>query len=108
ASALEQRGHRVLLVDLDPQADATSTVGIRPHTEHGPTSFDYVLGKCQLGDAVRPTGFGALDILPSYDAAIDRIGVPISPEPDRGRALAIGFHLRFARELALACPRDPE
>ncbi|MCC6745190.1 MAG: ParA family protein [Acidobacteria bacterium] len=112
ASSLDKAGNRVLLVDFDPQADATMTVGIRPHEDDGPTSFDYVLGECDLADAVRPTQFGRLEVLPVYDAAIDRLGVPKLAGPDsrraRAKALADGFHSRFASELARRYPDEPE
>lgn len=112
ASALDQAGKRVLLVDFDPQADATMTVGIKPHEEDGPTSFDYVLGQCRLSDAVRSTDFGRLEVLPVYDAAIDRLGVPELAGPDsrraRARSLADGFHARFSAELARKYPDEPE
>lgn len=112
ASALEKAGKRVLLVDFDPQADATMTVGIKPHEQDGPSSFDYVLGDCSLSDAVRTTEFGQLHVLPVYDAAIDRLGVPKLAGPDsrraRAKALADGFHSRFASELARRYPVEPE
>jgi chromosome partitioning protein len=112
ASALDRRGSRVLLVDLDPQGDATSTVGVTPHGGDGPTSFDYVLGACDLADAVRATAFGTLELLPVYDAAIDRIGVPDGTGPsarrERIRALADGFHARFAAAAAAAATGEPE
>jgi chromosome partitioning protein len=112
ANALERRGRRVLLVDFDPQADATSTVGIRPHQEDGPSTFDYVLGDVSLADTVRQTPFGALEVLPVYDAAVDRIGVPDGGGPGaaraRARALAEGFHARFSRALAERAGDEPE
>jgi cellulose biosynthesis protein BcsQ len=50
--------------------------------------------------------------LPVYDAAIDRLGVPKLAGPDsrraRARALADGFHSRFAAELARKYPDEPE
>jgi chromosome partitioning protein len=112
ACALERGGRRVLLVDLDPQGDATSTVGLRPHSEAGPTSFDYLLGRCSLAAAARPTAFGRLDVLPVYDAAVDRLGLPANQGPAaaraRVRALADGFHARFAAALRDAHGEDPE
>lgn len=107
ASALARRGHRVLLVDLDPQGDATSTVGVTPHGADGMTSFDYVLGACSLEDAVRGTEYGELDLLPVYDAAVDRVGVAASTGRGRIRALADGFHARFAAALS-ALGDEPE
>lgn len=112
ASALDRSGHRVLLVDLDPQGDATSTVGVTPHDDDGPTSFDYVLGDCDLAGAVRQTGFGNLELLPVFDAAIDRIGVPTgsaaTARRERVRALADGFHARFSSALAARSADEPE
>lgn len=111
AASLDEMGHRVLLVDLDPQGDATSTVGIAPHDE-GFTSFDYVLGSCSLEEAVRSTEFGRLHVLPVFDAAVDRIGVPTGSTPvekrQRVRALADGFHARFAASLSKGAGQDPE
>jgi chromosome partitioning protein len=112
ASALDRFGHRVLLVDLDPQGDATSTVGVTPHGGDGPTSFDYVLGECALREAVRETEFGSLRVLPVFDASVDRIGVPAGAAPDarraRVRALADGFHARFAAALEARASDEPE
>jgi chromosome partitioning protein len=111
ASALDRLGHRVLLVDLDPQGDATSTVGVRPHDD-GLTSFDVVLGTCPLEAAVRETAFGGLHVLPVFDAAIDRIGVAeggsAAARRERTRALADGFHARFAAVLERGDGDEPE
>ena len=41
---------RVLLVDLDPQGNASSGVGITPN---GSTSYEFMLGAATMADAVR-------------------------------------------------------
>jgi chromosome partitioning protein len=61
AAAL-RRGSRVLLVDLDPQASATSVVGA--DVDEQPTMTDVMLSDCPLGEAVRPTEWG-LDLAPA-------------------------------------------
>jgi chromosome partitioning protein len=63
-AAAVRRGRRVLLLDLDPQASATSVAGA--DVESGPTLADVMLAHvdCTLGDAVRPTGWG-FDLAPA-------------------------------------------
>jgi chromosome partitioning protein len=57
-------GRRVLLVDLDPQGNATSSLGLdKAALEH--TIYDVLLGEEPAGSAILPTGFERLDILPA-------------------------------------------
>jgi chromosome partitioning protein len=56
-AAAVRRGRRVLFVDLDPQASATSVLGA--DREEGPKMSDVIVeGACALGEAVRPTEWG--------------------------------------------------
>jgi chromosome partitioning protein len=62
-AAAARRGSRVLLLDLDPQASATSVLGA--DADDRPTLTEVMLGgDSQLGQAVRPTGWG-LDLAPA-------------------------------------------
>lgn len=54
AATLAQAGERVLLVDIDPQANATAGLGVRP-AEGEPTMFEVFLGEVALADIVRNT-----------------------------------------------------
>ena len=59
AAALAER-RRVLIVDLDPQANATSGVGVvEPET----TIYDVLSGQASARHAVMPTGVENLDVL---------------------------------------------
>jgi chromosome partitioning protein len=61
AAALATR-HRVLLVDLDPQANATSGIGV----EQVATSvYDVLVGRASARAAIQPTRVPNLDALPS-------------------------------------------
>jgi chromosome partitioning protein len=65
AAALHQQGARVLLLDLDPQANATLAVGIDPlglskHVDHLFTTLD-----TEPADVVTPAPFG-LPVLPAH------------------------------------------
>jgi chromosome partitioning protein len=51
AVAVGERGLCVLVVDVDPQADATTMLGVDP-AERSRTLYDVFLGECELPDAV--------------------------------------------------------
>lgn len=53
---------RTLLVDLDPQGNASSGVGVSPN---GGTSYELMLGLVNKSDCIKKTAIGFLDILPS-------------------------------------------
>src|SRR5260221_14369430 len=58
--ALAERGRRVLLVDLDPQAALTVMCGVVPDGNGGPTLADCLAGKAKAGDLLgrpRPQGW---------------------------------------------------
>ena len=56
-------GKRILLVDLDPQANATSGVGLEK-TE-GASAYQALLGEGNLADKIKSTAFAGLDVVPS-------------------------------------------
>ncbi len=63
AAALVEKGSRVLLIDLDPQGNATSGLGIskdQPHSIYGVLVRDE-----PLSEAVQPTAMAGFDLLPS-------------------------------------------
>jgi chromosome partitioning protein len=62
-AALAAFDHKVLLVDLDAQANATSGLGF-PRQKDGPNAYD-VLMEGQAFGAIRPTAFPNLSLLPS-------------------------------------------
>jgi len=60
-------GLRVLLVDLDPQANATSSLGIDPNGVELST-YEALLGEAPLVDAIISTGRAQLDLAPASRA----------------------------------------
>ncbi len=64
AAALAQRGERVLVVDMDPQAGATKILGI--DTSARPTLADLLLANEEhpIAEVVQPTDWG-IDLAPS-------------------------------------------
>jgi chromosome partitioning protein len=64
AASLAAAEHRVLLVDLDPQGNASSSVGFpRGNVERG--TYELLLGGASLADVVRTTELPTLDVVPS-------------------------------------------
>src|SRR5881397_3140112 len=61
AACLAEAGERSLVVDLDPQANATSGLGMRAN---GSSSYDLLDG-APLGDLAKPTAFPNLFLVPS-------------------------------------------
>jgi len=63
AACLSALGQRVLLFDLDPQANATSGVGLEK--VEGASAYRVLLGEGSLLDKIKPTNFERLEIIPS-------------------------------------------
>jgi chromosome partitioning protein len=73
AAALASVGSRVLLVDLDPQGNATSGVGLRVQQGQA-TIYDVLVSDLDLVDAIEPTSVRNLFVVP---ATIDLAGAEI-------------------------------
>ena len=63
-ASLASLGHRVLIVDLDPQGNSTSGVG-QARTGHSTTVYHVLVGGENIERAIRPTATDRLDIVPS-------------------------------------------
>lgn len=72
SAALALRGQRVLLVDLDPQANCTSGLGIE--VEEGCSMYPVLIGETTVANQILPTGRENLSIVPSE---MDLAGVEI-------------------------------
>ncbi len=64
ASALGLSGKKVLLIDLDPQGNATSGVG-QSKRQNNASVYDLLIGDANPEEAVIHTNFDNLDLLPS-------------------------------------------
>jgi chromosome partitioning protein len=63
AACLAATGQRILLIDLDPQANATSGVGIEKR--EGGSAYASLLGEADLAQSIVPTAYEGLSIVPS-------------------------------------------
>ncbi|HOT92784.1 MAG TPA: ParA family protein [Anaerolineae bacterium] len=67
AAAMADWGRRVLLVDIDPQSNATTCLGVDPRTL--PSSiYNVLVGEQSVTEVIRGTRWSGLDILPSAPA----------------------------------------
>jgi chromosome partitioning protein len=64
ATALAAVGKRVLLVDLDPQGNASTGLGI-DRSARGATSYDVLLGDATVAEAALQTRVPSLSLMPS-------------------------------------------
>ncbi len=74
ATFLAAYGKRVLIIDLDPQGNATTGVGVDKNKELN-TFYDIILDECNIKDAIISTKIKNLDILPSN---VDLAGSEVS------------------------------
>ena len=63
AACLASVGKKVLLFDLDPQANATSGVGVEKID--GASAYQVLLGAGTLLEKIKPTNFERLEVIPS-------------------------------------------
>ncbi|MEX0786552.1 MAG: AAA family ATPase [Dehalococcoidia bacterium] len=92
SDALARAGHDVLLVDVDPQANATAGLGIT--ASPGKTSYELIAEEAKLADVVVATERERLSIVPSTS---DLAGA----EVELAGAMAREYRLKRALEGAL-------
>lgn len=64
SACVAQKGKRVLLIDLDPQGNSTSGLGVTKKKDF-PCSYDVLIDEVAAADAIRPTMIEKLDVMPS-------------------------------------------
>lgn len=95
ATALAATGWRVLLIDLDPQGNASTGLGV-DRNSRARSSYDLLTGDCTLEEAVMKTRVPRLDIvtatadlsgaeieLVDFDRRTDRLDMALSSAPPR-------------------------
>ena len=81
AASLAVLEYRVLVIDADSQANASSGLGVRPETsEH--TTYSCLLDEGRVAASIATTDFTNISLLPSH---IDLIGVEMELVHEKGR-----------------------
>ena len=73
AAQIAKKGKNVLLIDMDPQGNATSGLGISK-SKIKTTTYDIIIGRAEAKDAIIKTKFKNLSIIP---ATIDLAGAEL-------------------------------
>ena len=107
AASVAAAEKRTLLIDADPQGNASSGVGIRPRSVER-SLYDCLVGRATLREVLQKTDIASLDVIPAtQDLAAAEI--ELVDLPDRARRLE-GLLAAFAAEgnvydyVVLDCP----
>ncbi len=95
ATALAAIGEQVLIIDLDPQGNASTGLGIE-RRDRSVSSYDVLTGSLGIEESAMPTAVPGLSIVPS---TLDLLGVEmeLSAAPDRVLRLRSAIRTAFER-----------
>lgn len=78
SACLAEVGKKVLVIDVDPQGNSTSGLGVEKNNQET-TVYELLIGQCTIDEAILKNVFDNLDIIPSNinlsGAEIDLIGI---------------------------------
>jgi chromosome partitioning protein len=104
AAAMAEVGHSALLVDLDPQANSTSGLGLDPARARL-SSYHLLSGEATLEQVIQPTGVSGLDLVPSHiDLAGAEIELAAMPERESLLRKALASTPPRAAIVLIDCP----
>jgi chromosome partitioning protein len=64
ATALAAVGEKVLLIDLDPQGNASTGLGV-PRSERAPGAYEFILGLSPMAECIRASAIPGLSVMPA-------------------------------------------
>jgi chromosome partitioning protein len=85
AASVAAAERKTLLVDLDPQGNASSGVGIRPRTVER-SIYDVLIGRVELDEVIKTTELPHLDIVPATQDLV-AVELELVDDPKRARKL---------------------
>src|SRR5580692_4974479 len=81
AASVAAAERRTLLVDLDPQGNASSGVGVSPRTVER-SVYDALIGRARLRDVMQQTELASLFLVPSKQDLV-AVELELVDDPDR-------------------------
>lgn len=102
AAYLAKMGRQVLVVDLDPQGNATSGFGT-DKTALDTTMYDVLFGKAQVYSAIKETNIGGLYLLPT-NAQLAAAEVDLAGETKREYKLKNALNSLTYDYILIDCP----
>jgi len=90
AAGLSQQGKKVLVIDLDPQGNATTGLGLSNLQSSDQTIYGILNGTKMISEVIKKTQFQNLDIITSN---VDLSGLEVETAGDNNRAFILKFKL---------------
>ena len=85
ATALTFQKKKVMVIDLDPQGNATTGLGLSNH-ENSKTIYDVLNNNCKIDEAIKKTNIENLSII---SATVDLSGLEVETANDNRRAFLL-------------------
>jgi chromosome partitioning protein len=102
-AAVARLGHNVLIIDMDPQANATGGLGMK--AEPGRSSYELLMADAPLAQVAMPTAWERLSLVPSgADLAGAEVELASMMAREYKLARAIEGQLRKYRFAFIDCP----
>ena len=86
AAGLSILGKKVLVIDLDPQGNATTGLGLSNSIASDQTIYGVLNGTCEISSVIRKTSLKNLDLIPSN---VDLSGLEVETAGDGRRAFIL-------------------
>ena len=86
ASALTQQNKKILVIDLDPQGNATTGLGLSNLERSDETIYGILNGTKNISEVIKKTQFDNLDLITSN---VDLSGLEVETAGDRDRAFIL-------------------
>jgi chromosome partitioning protein len=90
ASALTQQGKKILVIDLDPQGNATTGLGLSNLERSDETIYGILNGTKSISKVIKKTNFDNLDVITSN---VDLSGLEVETAGDSDRAFILKVKL---------------
>ena len=86
AAGLSMKGKRVLVIDLDPQGNATTGLGLSNNISSGTTIYNVLNGNKKISEVIQQTSFANLNLITSN---VDLSGLEVETAGDSRRAFKL-------------------
>ena len=86
AAGLSMKGKKILVIDLDPQGNATTGLGLSNTTSSDQTIYNVLNGNKKISEVIQSTSFENLDLISSN---VDLSGLEVETAGDSRRAFKL-------------------
>ena len=86
AAGLSMKGKKILVIDLDPQGNATTGLGLSNTTDSETTIYSVLNGEKKISDVIQQTRFNNLNLITSN---VDLSGLEVETAGDSRRAFKL-------------------